>query len=101
MGWREDRDEERFRRREYYYDAIYEAWRNGVNPDRVNYDRVEQDYYDGRDPDAEARRLQRMDHERLCQREQEEMEQAQREYYESLELNSEPKDDGKSKGGAA
>lgn len=44
-------------------DAVYEAWRRGLNPDRVDFDRVDDDVRDGFDrfeaADREADRLER------------------------------------------
>lgn len=33
---------------------LYEVWRRGGNPDAVDYDRVKDSYYDGRDVDEAA-----------------------------------------------
>lgn len=33
----------------HFYDAVYEVWRRGGNSDMVDYDKAEQDYYDGKD----------------------------------------------------
>ncbi len=60
-------------------DAIYEAYRRGLDVDRVDYDRVEQDFYDGRSESAEAERLARWDE----QRRQEQYESELQEQYES------------------
>lgn len=59
-------------------DAIYEAYRRGLDVDRVDYDRVEQDFYDGRSESAEAERLARWDE----QRRQEQYESELQEQYE-------------------
>lgn len=40
MGRREEQ-------REYENDVFYEVWRSGGNPDRINYDRVEDHFYNG------------------------------------------------------
>jgi hypothetical protein len=41
-------------RERYFYDTAYEVWRNGGNPDAVDYDRCN-DHYDGGDtPDETA-----------------------------------------------
>lgn len=34
-----------------YGDAVYEAWRSGRNPDAVDYDRMDDDYYRGYEPE--------------------------------------------------
>lgn len=48
-----------------YGDAVYEAWRAGQNPDRVDYERVRDDVCDGYDrweaAEREVRRLRRRD----------------------------------------
>ena len=49
------RDELRAERRQYQDDVSYQVWRNGGNPDRVDYERVENGYYEGRQPDDVAR----------------------------------------------
>jgi hypothetical protein len=41
---------------QHFYDASYEVWRNGGNPDRVDRDRSDNDFYDGRTPDYTAGR---------------------------------------------
>lgn len=40
---------------DYGYDAMYEVWRSGGNPDRVDFDRVREHYYDGDSYEAAAR----------------------------------------------
>jgi hypothetical protein len=40
-------EERREERREYEADVYYEVWRSGGSPDRIDTDRVEQNYYDG------------------------------------------------------
>lgn len=42
------REEQREEQRRYEGDVSYEVWRGGGNPDRVDYDRVLDGYYDGR-----------------------------------------------------
>ena len=49
------RDELRKERRKYQDDVSYQVWRNGGNPDRVDYGRVENGYYEGRHPADVAR----------------------------------------------
>ena len=44
MRSREEREEEH---RNYRGDVFYDVWRSGGNPDRVDYDRVRDCYYDG------------------------------------------------------
>jgi len=34
-------------RYEYENDVFYEVWRNGGDPEMINYDRVDDRYYDG------------------------------------------------------
>lgn len=71
---------------EYRSDAFYEAWRMGVNPDRISYDAVSDAYHEGRDAAACARDIQRRDADRRYQQEMEdaryfeEMQAAQWEY---------------------
>lgn len=78
----------------YRADAFYEAWRMGVDPDRISYDAVSDAYHDGRDADACARDIQRRDMERRQQQEEEdaryfeEMEAAQREYESKGEVDT-------------
>lgn len=38
----------------HFYDACYEVWRNGGNPDLVDRDRSDDDWYYGHDPDYTA-----------------------------------------------
>jgi hypothetical protein len=78
MGGRDD-DLERA-----YGDAIYDAWRSGISPDRVSYDRVSHNYYDGgcdahTAADREVRYLVRQDRQRREERQHEE--QAMEDYY--------------------
>ena len=40
---------------EYFYEAIYQIWMRGGNPDMLSFDRAEQDYYNDREPDYTAR----------------------------------------------
>ena len=53
MNTREERDQER---RRYEGDVMYEVWRREGNPDRVDYDRVQDAYYDGLTSDEAASR---------------------------------------------
>lgn len=41
---------------EHYYEAYYQVWRNGCNPDRVNCDESDDDYYNEREPEYTANR---------------------------------------------
>jgi hypothetical protein len=41
-------------RDEYFYEAAYQTWRRGGNPDRLSFDRAEQDWYNGKEPDYTA-----------------------------------------------
>lgn len=38
----------------YRGDVIYDVWRSGGNVDRIDYDRVTDGYYDGRDAESMA-----------------------------------------------
>lgn len=67
-----DRYEER---REYENDVFYEVWRSGGNPDAINYDRVEEHFYNGDYSEHAA------SHELLAQRPQPQEEQYPEEYY--------------------
>lgn len=40
-------EKRREERRAYENDVFYEVWRRGGNPDRIDYDRVEDSFYDG------------------------------------------------------
>jgi hypothetical protein len=39
--------EQREERRRYEADVVYETWRSGGDPDRVNVERTEEHYYNG------------------------------------------------------
>jgi len=41
-------------RNEHFYEALYQTWMRGGNPDRLSFDRVEQDWYNGKEPDFTA-----------------------------------------------
>lgn len=75
-------------RRDYHKDVQYEVWRSGRNPDRLDYDRVEDHRLDGTDAyDAarcEMRRWRAQEERRQMERYQEEADliQAEQEYYE-------------------
>ena len=49
------RDEQRKEQRRYEGDVSYDVWRNGGNPDRVDYERVIDGYYGGRQAEDVAR----------------------------------------------
>lgn len=52
---RNDEFEQRLEaRRRYRGDVAYEVWRSGGNPDAVDYDRVDDYYWDGYDVDDVA-----------------------------------------------
>jgi len=42
-----NREEQREDERRYEADVYYDVWRNGGDPDRINFDRVENHYYNG------------------------------------------------------
>lgn len=52
-----DRREER---REYENNVFYEVWRSGGDPDRINYDRVEEHFYNGDYCESAARHEMKM-----------------------------------------
>lgn len=59
----------------HFNDACYDVWRRGGNPDRVDPDRSENDYYDGRDPEYTANReIERQENQRQRRRDLEEQE---------------------------
>lgn len=71
-------------RRDYENDVFYEVWRSGRNPDAIDYDRVEDSYYQGVEAKyAAAREIRAQDRVRRRLREQREMQEY--EYYLSLE----------------
>ncbi len=39
---------------DYYYDVCYEVWRNGYNPDYVDFEQNENDYYNELEPEYSA-----------------------------------------------
>ena len=47
----EERQEEQ---RQYQNDVFYEVWRSGGNPDRIDYDRVQDRYYNSQDAESAA-----------------------------------------------
>lgn len=81
------------RRRNYENDVYYEVWRSGRDPDRINYDRVQENYYSGHTSEeaaAEEIRAQRQfEQRRMEQRMEEQIEQEiERQRYEEF-LNQE------------
>lgn len=66
------RDEQREDRREYHNDVAYDVWRAGGNPDAVDYDCVEDYFYDGRRHEDAARFELKKQHLHPPQPEQEE-----------------------------
>lgn len=69
---------------DYRGDAFYEAWRRGVDVDRLDDDRIH-DYYDeGSLPEQYPIDIKRRDE---CERERRELERAEMEYYRELEGN--------------
>lgn len=66
------RDEIRDERKRYYSDVQYEAYRRGMNPDRINPDTCDQHYYEGDRPEAVVDSLQQRDQRRRVQQEYEE-----------------------------
>lgn len=41
-------------RSEHFYEAAYQTWMRGGNPDRLSFDEAEQDWYNGKEPDYTA-----------------------------------------------
>jgi hypothetical protein len=48
------REEQREERRQYENDVYYEVWRGGGDPDRIDFDRVEDQRQDGAYPEEAA-----------------------------------------------
>ena len=67
------REEERRERDNFYGDAIYEAYRRGMDVDRIDRDDTDRHYWEGNQPEAVADEMQRSDSRRRSQREYEEM----------------------------
>ena len=82
-SYEERQDRRRQERREYEADAYYEAWRSGVDTDRVTYERMEDAYYDGLPPESVANQIRREDRLRQEMHEQQEMMEA--EYHQQQE----------------
>ena len=53
-SWDDRRDE----RRKYEGDAIYEAWRRGLDTDRIDYDEIGRAYDNDRPPESIANDIQ-------------------------------------------
>ena len=51
----EDRNVRREEQRQYENDVFYEVWRGGGDPDRIDYDRVSENYQNGNSPEDTAR----------------------------------------------
>lgn len=45
--WDDDYKQREREREEYRADVFYDVWRSGGNPDRIDYDRVSDRFYDG------------------------------------------------------
>jgi hypothetical protein len=62
-----EREAEDERRREYEADVAYEVWRAGGNPDLVDYERTDDCYWSGAEPDAcAAKELSRQHRARMA-----------------------------------
>lgn len=53
-SYEDRREREREERREYENDVFYEVWRSGRDPDRIDYDRVDDNRLAGMDADDAA-----------------------------------------------
>jgi hypothetical protein len=53
-SYEDRREREREERREYENDVFYEVWRSGRDPDRIDYDRVDDNRWAGMDVDEAA-----------------------------------------------
>ena len=51
------REEEREERRRFEGDVFYEVWRRGGDTDRINYDQLDDCYYDHHEPEVCASRI--------------------------------------------
>lgn len=49
------REERREEQRKYKNDVFYEVWRSGGNPDGIDYDRVQDQYWNGQNAEDAAR----------------------------------------------
>lgn len=71
---------------DYYGDVSYEVWRNGGNPDAVDYDRCAYARDNGIEAESHAHKLLREDDERRQQREFERQTSDEDRYYQELEM---------------
>jgi hypothetical protein len=81
MKTREERNEER---REYHNDVAYDVWRSGGNMDAVDYDRVQDHYYDGDSSESAASHELRAQRQERYAREEQQRDYEQ-EQYEQIE----------------
>jgi hypothetical protein len=72
---------------DYVGDVFYEAWRRGMNPDKISYDNIECARWDGLSAEECVSREQRRQEE-LRQRQREERE-AEEAYFRAMEENRE------------
>lgn len=78
-----DSDRRREERHEYERQVVYDVWRSGRDPDRVNPDRVSDHYYRGDSAESAANheiRLQRQAEERRMEEQMDYERQLQEEY---------------------
>lgn len=68
-----DRDEQE----RYFGDAVYEAYRRGLNTDRVDRDRVSDHFWNGDPPESVADELQQRDRRRQQERDEQEFDEEQ------------------------
>lgn len=58
-----DREAEHREREDAYGDAVYDAWRRGLNPDHVDRERIDDDWYAGYSrEDCAEREVKRIAH---------------------------------------
>jgi|GEM_PF-5138354 len=70
----------------YESDVYYEVWLSGRNPDAIDYDRLEDSYYMGFDPDEAAlREIRAQDKARMAREEEEYYSRLEEQYYADLE----------------
>lgn len=74
------------KRNDYYGDVCYEVWRNGGNPDAVDYDRCDTAQYNGVEAEGHAHRLLRESDERRQRVEFERQMDDEARYYQELEI---------------
>lgn len=78
---------------DYYTDTSVEVWRRGGNSDRLDYDRVQSHYYDGRSPEqAAACEMRRWQQQREAREMQDEAERQEAEYYAQMQQEYEAQD---------